>query len=95
MHTFKKIDYFEKGSKSWSIGKDLRLMDRKSYWNESGEPFIADATVAVFLISGTAELQVNMVDYKMKANSRVNIHKRKNRDWKKAQSLWLLTPAAP
>ena len=67
MQSFKKIDYFEKGSKSWSIGKDLRLMDRKSYWNESGEPFIADATLAVFLISGTAELQVNMVDYKMEA----------------------------
>lgn len=67
MQSLKRIDYFKKDSKSWGIGNDLRLIDRKSYWNDSGEPFIADATVALFLISGTVELQVNMVDYTMQA----------------------------
>lgn len=35
------------------------------------------------------------IGQRMKANSRLNRHKRRNRDWNKVQSLWLLTPAAP
>lgn len=65
---FKKIDYFQGDPEPFSgIGRDLRLIDHNSYWNPSGEPFIADATVAVFLIKGSVELQVNMVDYRVSA----------------------------
>lgn len=48
------------------IGNDMLLMDAESFWVVDDEPFIADATTAIFINHGTADVSVNMKDYHIK-----------------------------
>lgn len=61
---FKRRDYFGYQSATDDrIGNDLMLLNAKTFWQSSEEPYLADATNAIFFTHGTAEIQINMVDY--------------------------------
>lgn len=49
------------------IGNDVLLMKRDDYWITGNEPFLADATTAIFLTRGQANVSINMNDYTVSA----------------------------
>ncbi len=60
----KRRDYFGYPSATEDrIGNDLMLLDAKTLWQSSEEPYLADATNAIFFTHGSADIQINMVDH--------------------------------
>jgi len=68
----RRRDYFSENVEEKNrIGNDMLLMDKVNYWVEDSEPFIAEATTAIFITRGWANMSINMVDYTIKAPSMV------------------------
>lgn len=68
----RRRDWFESGvSEQNRIGNHLLLMKKDDYWTAGPEPFLADATTAIFLTRGTAEVSINMTDYHVTAPSMI------------------------
>lgn len=64
---FHKRDYFSQSTDSgYRIGNELLLLDASHFWFEDEEPFIADATSAIFINHGSVDVSINMRDYHVK-----------------------------
>lgn len=64
----RRKDWFEANvSEDQRIGNDVLLMSKEEYWVAGNEPFLADATTALFLIKGSLDVTVNMIDYTVTA----------------------------
>lgn len=61
---FFRRDYFQHDiPDNHRIGNDMLMLDAENFWIEDDEPFIADATSAIFVNRGTVDVSVNMKDY--------------------------------
>ena len=70
--TIRKIDYFHNGSDAKArVGDDFILLRNETYWDGSDEPYLSDATNAIFFYTGTADISINMTDYHIVAPSMV------------------------
>lgn len=68
----KKRSYFDDSIASeLRVGNDFVLLDAKSFWPKDNTPYIADATTAIILIRGEADILVNMTRYQVKAPAMV------------------------
>lgn len=57
-------DYFQMDiPENRRIGNDMLLLDAQNFWVNSPEPFIANATTAIFVTHGSADVSINMKDY--------------------------------
>ena len=64
MRRILRRDYFQMDiPDNRRIGNDMLLLDARSYWVESDEPFIANATSAIFVTHGSVDVSINMKDY--------------------------------
>ena len=64
MRRILRRDYFQMDiPENRRIGNDMLLLDARSYWVDSEEPFIANATSAIFVTHGSVDVSINMKDY--------------------------------
>lgn len=66
--TIRKKDYFHNGVNARGrVGDDFIMLDTENYWDGNDEPYLSDATNAIFFYRGSADISINMIDYHVTA----------------------------
>lgn len=64
----RKKDYFHNGVNARGrVGDDFIMLDTENYWDGNDEPYLSDATNAIFFYRGSADISINMIDYHVTA----------------------------